>query len=431
MVISSIDLKGGHVVQLKNGKDLVLERDDADNLISEFNKYGEVAVIDLDAALGNVDSKGNTQNTQLLKSLLRKGNVRVGGGIRDVKKAKELISLGAEKVIIGSAAWNSEKKEGESILNTAFLDELVQAIGKQRIIISVDSINGKIAVKGWTQSINVSLIEGAREAEKYASELLFTCVEKEGCMQGTDMEACKALRQAVSCRVVAAGGVNSLEQIIELENIGCDVQLGMALYTGKVSLKDSFIGCLNFKKVDGMIPVIAQSVNGEVLMMGYSNKDAFEKTFESGKLTFFSRTRNVLWTKGETSGHFLEVVKLRADCDRDTVLATVIPHGGACHTGSWTCFSSEANERSTLERLYATIAERFANPRPGSYTATLNDKRVREKVEEEAEEICEAQGKDEVIWEAADLLYFVSVLMYKEKVTWQDVYNELDKRHKK
>lgn len=431
MVISSIDLKGGHVVQLKNGKDLVLERDDADNLISEFNKYGEVAVIDLDAALGNVDSKGNTQNTQLLKSLLRKGNVRVGGGIRDVKKAKELISLGAEKVIIGSAAWNSEKKEGESILNTTFLNELVQAIGKQRIIISVDSINGKIAVKGWTQSINVSLIEGAREAEKYASELLFTCVEKEGCMQGTDMEACKALRQAVSCRVVAAGGVNSLEQIIELENIGCDVQLGMALYTGKVSLKDSFIGCLNFKKVDGMIPVIAQSVNGEVLMMGYSNKDAFEKTFESGKLTFFSRTRNVLWTKGETSGHFLEVVKLRADCDRDTVLATVIPHGGACHTGSWTCFSSEADERSTLERLYATIAERFANPRPGSYTATLNDKRVREKVEEEAEEICEAQGKDEVIWEAADLLYFVSVLMYKEKVTWQDVYNELDKRHKK
>lgn len=431
MVISSIDLKGGHVVQLKNGKDLVLKRDDADNLISEFNKYGEVAVIDLDAALGNVDSKGNTQNTQLLKSLLRKGNVRVGGGIRDVKKAKELISLGAEKVIIGSAAWNSEKKEGESILNTTFLDELVQAIGKQRIIISVDSINGKIAVKGWTQSINVSLIEGAREAEKYASELLFTCVEKEGCMQGTDMEACKALRQAVSCRVVAAGGVNSLEQIIELENIGCDVQLGMALYTGKVSLKDSFIGCLNFKKVDGMIPVIAQSVNGEVLMMGYSNKDAFEKTFESGKLTFFSRTRNVLWTKGETSGHFLEVIKLRADCDRDTVLATVIPHGGACHTGSWTCFSSEADERSTLERLYATIAERFANPRPGSYTATLNDKRVREKVEEEAEEICEAQGKDEVIWEAADLLYFVSVLMYKEKVTWQDVYNELDKRHKK
>ncbi len=430
MVISSIDLKDGHVVQLKNGKDLVLQRDDSDALIDEFNKYGEVAIIDLDAALRNTDEKGNTKNTELLKSLLRRGNVRVGGGIRDVKKARQLISLGAEKVIIGSAAWNASRKDGEPILNTAFLDELVKAIGRQRIIISVDAINGKIAVKGWTETANISLIEGAREAEKYASELLFTCVEKEGCMQGTDMGMVKELRNAVKCRVVAAGGVNSLEQVVELERMGCDVQLGMALYTGVVSLKDSFIECLDWKKTDGMIPVIAQSEAGEVLMMGYANKEAFERTFKDGKLTFFSRTRKALWTKGETSGHFLQLVKLRADCDRDTVLATVIPHGGACHTGSWTCFTSEPDAKSNMERLYATIADRFANPKPGSYTATLNDKRVREKVMEEAEELTEAEGKDEVVWEAADLLYFVSVLMYKEGVSWKDVYNELDKRHK-
>ena len=425
-------MKDGHVVQLKNGKDLVLQRDDADSLINDFNKYGEVAIIDLDQALRNTDAQGNTPNTELLKSLLRKGNVRVGGGIRDVKKAKELISLGAEKVIVGSAAWNADRKaESDPILNVAFLEELVAAIGKQRVIISVDAINGKIALRGWTETANISLIEGAKEAEKYASELLFTCVEKEGCMQGTDMDMCRQLRDAVKCRVVAAGGVNSLEQIAELEKLGCDVQLGMALYTGAVSLKDSFMACLDWEKTNGMIPVIAQSVNGEVLMMGFSNKEAIAKTFDTGKLTFFSRTRNVLWTKGETSGHFLEVVKMRVDCDRDTILATVIPHGGACHTGSFTCFGAEPDERSSMERLYATISERFANPRPGSYTATLNDKRVREKVEEEAEEICEAEGKDEVIWEAADLLYFVSVLMYKEGVTWQDVYNELDRRHKK
>lgn len=432
MVISSIDMKDGHVVQLKNGKDLVLQRDDADALIADFDKYGEVAIIDLDAAMRNTDEKGNTPNTALLKSLLRKGNVRVGGGIRDVKKARELISLGAEKVIIGSAAWNADRQsDSDPILNTAFLEELCAAIGKQRVIISVDAINGKIAVKGWKETVNISLIEGAKEAEKYASELLFTCVEKEGCMQGTDMEMVKSLREAVSCRVVAAGGVNSLEQITALEKMNCDVQLGMALYTGVVSLKDSFINCLNFEKVDGMIPVIAQSVNGQVLMMGYSNREAFEKTFETGKLTFFSRTRNTLWTKGETSGHYLEVVRLRADCDRDTVLATVIPHGGACHTGSFTCFGSDPDERSTLERLYGTISERFANPKPGSYTATLNDKRVREKVMEEAEELTDdAETKEDVIWEAADLLYFVSVLMYKEGVNWQDVYNELDKRHK-
>lgn len=431
MVISSIDMKDGHVVQLKNGRDLVLQRDDADDLISDFNTYGEVAVIDLDAALGNTDEKGNTKNTPLLKSLLRRGNVRVGGGIRNVKKARQLISLGAEKVIIGSTAWNADRKTGtDPILNTAFLEELVAAVGKQRVIISVDAINGKIALKGWTETADISLIEGAKEAEKYASELLFTCVEKEGCMQGTDMGMVKSLRDAVKCRVVAAGGVNSLEQIVELEKMGCDVQLGMALYTGKVSLKDSFIGCVDWEKVGGMVPVIAQSTAGEVLMMGYADKDALAKSFETKKLTFFSRTRSTLWTKGETSGHFLDVKKMRLDCDRDTVLATVEPNGGTCHTGSWTCFGADPDAKSNMERLYQTISERFANPRPGSYTATLNDKRVREKVMEEAEELTEAEGKDEVIWEAADLFYFASVLMYKEGVTWQDVYDELDKRHK-
>lgn len=431
MVISSIDLKGGHVVQLKNGRELVLQRDDADALISEFDKYGEVAVIDLDAAMGNTNPKGDTVNTPLLKSLLRKGNVRTGGGVRSVKRARELISLGAEKVIIGSSAWKKSPENNSDVLNTEFLDELVAAVGKQRVIIGVDALNGKIAVKGWTETIDVPLIEGAKLAQKYCSELLFTCVEKEGCMQGTNLEMAKELRAAVGCRVVVAGGVSSEDEIETLEKMHCDVQLGMALYTNKVSLKNAFTRCLDWQKTGEMIPVIAQDERSrEVLMMGYANREALEKTFETGKLTFFSRSRNALWTKGETSGHFLDVVKLRADCDRDTILATVKPNGGACHTGSWTCFTSAPDEKSTLERLYGTISERFANPKPGSYTATLDNKRVREKVEEEAEEICEADGKDEVVWEAADLLYFVSVLMYKEGVDWQDVYNELDKRHK-
>ena len=431
MVIASIDMKDGHVVQLKNGKDLVLQRDDAEALISDFNKYGEVAVIDLDQALRNTDEKGNTKNTELLKQILRKGNVRVGGGIRSVKKARELISLGAEKVIVGSAAWNADAKDGESFLNEEFLQELCDAIGKQRVIISVDAIHGKIAVKGWTETVDIPLVEGAKQAERFCSELLFTCVEKEGCMQGTDMEACRALRNAVKCRLVVAGGVNTLEQIVELEKIGCDVQLGMALYTGAVNLKDAFVNCLNYEKTDGLIPVIAQSPAGEVLMLGYANKEAFEKSFETGRLTFFSRTKNRLWTKGEESHHYLDLIKMRADCDRDTVLATVFPNGGVCHTGSYTCFNAEPDAKSNLERLYATIAERFANPRPGSYTATLDAKRVREKVMEEAEELTdEAESREDVIWEAADLIYFVSVLMYKEGVTWQDVYDELDRRHK-
>ena len=340
MVISSMDLKDGHVVQLKNGKELVLKRDDAASLIKEFDKYGEVALIDLDAAMGNVNQKGDSVNTPLLKSLLRKGNVRVGGGIRSVKRAKELVSLCAEKVIIGSAAWKKSEETGKSSLNTAFLDELSDAIGKQRIIIGVDALDGKIAIKGWSETINLSFIEGAALAEKYCSELLFTCIEKEGCMLGTNLEMAKKLRDAVNCRVVVAGGVSTEEE------------------TGKVSLKTSFEKCLDWEKTGGLIPVIAQDERSrEVLMMGYANKEALQKTFESGKLTFFSRTRNSLWTKGETSGHFLELVKIRADCDRDTLLATVIP----------------TEERATPEAERAFLPHPMKNLRWNAFTAQLRN----------------------------------------------------------
>ena len=428
MIISSIDLKDGKVVQLRQGKDLVLERDDADSLIAEFDKYGEVAIIDLDQALRNVKPDGTTANTAILKSLLRKGNVRVGGGIRDAKKAKELISLGAEKVIIGSAAFTMA--DGSAGVNVAFLDQIVQAVGRDRIIVSVDARDGKIAVKGWTESAGIDLVEGAKAVEPYCSELLFTCVEREGTMTGIDMALVERLRAAVKCRLVVAGGVSTVEEVVALERLGCDVQLGMALYTGKVALKDGFIDCLDWKKVE-LITVVAQAETGEVLMVGYANREAFEKTFSTGKLTFWSRSRDVLWTKGETSGNTLDVVRLRVDCDRDTVLATVRPAGPSCHTGAWTCFQTTADRPYSLDYLQSVIADRFANPKPGSYTATLTPERVREKIEEEAEELVEAEGKDEVTWEVADLLYFMNVLMHREGVTWKDVRNELDRRHKK
>jgi phosphoribosyl-ATP pyrophosphohydrolase/phosphoribosyl-AMP cyclohydrolase len=428
MVIASIDLKDGKVVQLRQGKDLVLERDDPESLIAEFDRYGEVAVIDLDQALRNVKSDGTTANTSILKNLLRRGNVRVGGGIRDAKRAKELISLGAEKVIVGSAAFTLP--DGSPGVNEEFLRSFSGAVGRDRVIVSVDARDGKIAVKGWTESAGIDVVEGARAVEPYCSELLFTCVEREGTMTGIDMGLVTRLREAVKCRLVVAGGVSTLDEVVALERLGCDVQLGMALYTGKVALKDAFVECLNWDKVD-LVPVVAQADTGETLMVGYANREAFEKTFATGKLTFWSRTRSVLWTKGERSGNTLDVVRLRVDCDRDTVLATVRPNGPVCHTGAWTCFQTTADRPYSLAYLQSVIADRFANPKPGSYTATLTPERVREKIEEEAEELIEAEGKAEVVWEVADLLYFMNVLMHREGVSWKDVLDELDRRHKK
>jgi phosphoribosyl-ATP pyrophosphohydrolase/phosphoribosyl-AMP cyclohydrolase len=132
--------------------------------------------------------------------------------------------------------------------------------------------------------------------------------------------------------------------------------------------------------------------------------------------------------KGESSGNTLSLRRFRADCDRDALLATVDPSGPTCHTGAWTCFG---DRRYTWEYLQAIIGERFSNPRPGSYTATLDDGRVRVKIMEEAEEVCSASGTENVVWEVADLLYFTTVLMSRAGVTVAQVMAELDRRHKK
>jgi phosphoribosyl-ATP pyrophosphohydrolase/phosphoribosyl-AMP cyclohydrolase len=237
------------------------------------------------------------------------------------------------------------------------------------------------------------------------------------------------LREAVSCQITVAGGVSTLNEIEEIAAAGCDVQLGMALYTGKINLADAFIASLNWKKdANSLLPVIVQSTEGQVMMTGFTDKEALAETFKCGNVCFHSRTRNKLWMKGENSGNVLKLVKLRADCDRDAILAIAEPKGPVCHTGAWSCFA--ANREYSLKYLQDIINERIRNPAPGSYTAALDDELVREKILEEAKELCEAKSHEEIVWEACDLLYFSTVLMSRAGVTVQEVMDELDRRHK-
>ncbi len=441
MVIASIDIQGGKVVQLKQGAELVLERDDAAALAREFDKYGEVAVIDLDAAMG----KGS--NLEMIKPLLRLAECRVGGGIRTAAQARELVSLGAQKVIVGSTAFRVKSADGDTFaVNTAFLEELANKIGRERVIVAVDALDSEIMVDGWKTRTGLPLIASAKAVEPYAGELLFTSVGREGTMTGIDLEPVRELRSAVSCLITAAGGVSTLDEIEALAALGCDVQLGMALYTGKISLADAFIRSLNWQKGSAMtsaapsptqkepnagalLPVIAQSTDGQVMMTGFADREAVCESFKRGSLCFHSRTRGVLWMKGEHSGNTLSLRRLRTDCDRDALLATVDPAGPVCHTGAWSCFGTSRS--STWQRLQSVIADRFRNPAPGSYTATLDDDLVREKVMEEAEELIEAKTHDEIVWEAADLLYFATALMTRAGVTVEEILSELDRRHKK
>ena len=445
MIIASVDIQNGKVVQLKQGEELVLQRDNALELAVEFDRYGEVAVIDLDAAMG----KGS--NLEMIKTLLRKAECRVGGGIRTPEQAKELVSLGARKIIVGSSAFRDPNKKGKGIscgefaINIPFLDAMSKKIGRERLIIAVDARNGDIVVDGWKTPTGLELIQAARAVEPYAGELLFTCVEREGTMTGIDLNLVRKLREAVNCQITVAGGVSALTEVEQIAALGCDVQLGMALYTGKIPLADAFITSLNWKKgqipeissapndsefrPQSLLPIIVQSAEGQVMMTGFTDANALGETFNRGNVCFHSRTRNKLWMKGENSGNVLKLIRLRADCDRDAILATAEPAGPVCHTGAWSCFS--VNRDYTQSFLQEIIRERFKNPAPGSYTATLDDELVREKIMEEAQELCDAKSREEVVWETADLLYFSSVLMTRAGVTVQEVMNELDRRHKK
>lgn len=414
MIIPSIDLIDGKAVQLRQGKEKMLERENPVELAQNFNKFGEIAVIDLDAAMG----KGS--NTDLVKQICKNSDCRVGGGIRNVETAKELISFGAKKIIIGSKAF-----EGDHV-NHQFLSALADAVGKQSVIIAVDAYKGEIVTRAWRHRTGLNLFDVIETVEPYASEFLFTCVEKEGGLMGTDIQAVQKLKNKTHNRITLAGGITTINEIQILSALGVNAQLGMAIYTGKMKLEEAFVQSLNWK--NDLLPTVTVDTNGQVLMLAYSNKETIQRTFESGKMWYFSRSRNQLWQKGESSGNIQKFVQFRPDCDSDSLLATVEQTGVACHLGSYSCFG---DKKFSLNELYDVINYRLKNPNGNSYTATLTEKKVREKLIEEAHEVIEAQSKDEIIWEAADVLYFLTVLMAKSGVSNDEVLDELKRRRKK
>ena len=324
MIVPSIDLMGGKVVQLKQGREKMLEVEDFLSLAKKFDRCAETAVIDLDAAMG----RGG--NLNIIKEVLKVAECRVGGGINSVEKARDLLALGATRVIIGSRAFEHDRVAHD------FLKSLERSVGRNRLIIAIDSREREIVTKAWTHGTGLKLLDTVKELEPYASEFLFTCVEKEGCLKGTDLETIRELKKATGNSLTVAGGITTLDEVRELASLGVDCQLGMALYTGKFTLEEAFIESLDWK--GGLVPTITQNEDGKVLMLAYSNKESLGKAFETGRMTYYSRSRKKLWTKGETSGNYQELVRLRADCDGDALLATVRQKGPACHTGKHSCF---------------------------------------------------------------------------------------------
>lgn len=413
MIIPSIDLSRGKAVQLKQGREKVFENEFPSKVAEQFSKYGEIALIDLDAAFED------GHNEHVVKNICQWASCRVGGGIRTIEKAKRMISYGAEKVIIGTKAFH------EKGIDENFLKALKSAIGKERIIIAVDSLEGEIVTHGWKKKAGFGLSDVLEEMKPYASEFLYTCVEKEGLMKGTDLKLFKRIRNRTDLQITAAGGISSLEEIQFLSSLQINTQLGMTVYSEKFSLADAFIHSLDWEK--DLIPTIAIDQRSQVLMLAYSSRESLKKTFETGRAWYFSRSREKLWMKGETSGNVQDFLKIRTDCDSDALLLWVKPKGVSCHLGTYSCFG---DRRFQLEELFDVIKNKLEKNPKNSYTAKLDISTLKGKIIEEAGELVRAEKKEDVIWEASDLMYFMSVLLVKNNIKLADILNELKRRRR-
>jgi phosphoribosylformimino-5-aminoimidazole carboxamide ribotide isomerase len=226
LILPCIDLMGGKVVQLVQGREKALEGDAPLKMLERFAAFPQIQVIDLDAAIGS------GSNDDLVKLLASQAVCRVGGGVRSVERARALAEQGAHKVIVGTAAFHN------SGVNTELLSALANEIGRDRLIIAVDSKGGRIVVKGWRESIELTAEQALQSLEPYCSGFLCTYVDKEGMMQGTDLAWFRRLRAATSHELTAAGGITTLEDCRALIDMNIHAALGMAVYTGRLSLTD-------------------------------------------------------------------------------------------------------------------------------------------------------------------------------------------------
>jgi phosphoribosylformimino-5-aminoimidazole carboxamide ribotide isomerase len=221
MIIPCIDLMDGKVVQLVQGRQKALEGGSPDEMLERFAAFPEIQVIDLDAAMGR------GANDEIVEHLARRAPIRAGGGVRTAERARKLVEQGARKVIVGTAAFDPGR-----------LAAIRDAIGKDRLIIALDSKDGRVVVKGWREATGVTAEEVIREFEPHCGGFLCTYVDKEGMMQGTDLDWFRRLRAATSLEITAAGGIATLDEVRELQRLGIHAALGMAIYTGRLDLNE-------------------------------------------------------------------------------------------------------------------------------------------------------------------------------------------------
>jgi phosphoribosylformimino-5-aminoimidazole carboxamide ribotide isomerase len=223
MLIPSIDLMDGKIVQLVQGKKKALEFDDFDPWVNRFSKYPLVQLIDLDAATG----RGN--NAALVRDFAKRLPCQLGGGIRSLERARSALDLGAKRIILGSSLISNRK------IDVAFANQVADQLGAEKLVFALDSKGGRVATHGWQETTEITALEMIRVLEPFCAAFLYTHIDTEGLLQGMPRAIAQTLRAATSKQLIVAGGIRSQEEVDELDALGVDAVVGMAIYTGAMS----------------------------------------------------------------------------------------------------------------------------------------------------------------------------------------------------
>ncbi|MDD3403611.1 MAG: bifunctional phosphoribosyl-AMP cyclohydrolase/phosphoribosyl-ATP diphosphatase HisIE [Hespellia sp.] len=418
-----IFIANGKGVRWFDDKEVIAE--DVIALAKHYNDQGadELLIFDL-----SEEDEEHEESINLMKKINRVIRIPMtaGGNIKRMEDVKKVLYSGAKRCML-----NFSKPDSLSLVEDA-----AKRFGKERIAVSLNDFD--------------ALFKQQHIIDEFSTEIIF--------MHRLDLNSVMNITEIPSVVLT-----DTMEQNEILKILKCD---GIKGVSGKF-ISDENMDFLNFKEIcanegiqmtsfesimdfsefklnaDGLLPVIVQHYKTkEILMLAYMNEESFYHTIKSGKMTYFSRSRQELWVKGETSGHVQFVKSLTIDCDRDTLLAEVDQIGAACHTGNPTCFFQpivgskvvEKNPLQVFEEVYDTISDRKLNPKEGSYTNYLFEKgidKILKKVGEEATELVIAAknpNPEEIKYEMSDFLYHAMVLMVEKGITWDDIVNELADR---
>ena len=408
-------------IHLKNG---LCDGENPVELAKYFSEAGADAILLYDLS---TEDEEHEVNLHTMKEIYRVVEIPMfgAGNIKRAEDVKKILYTGCTKAILDFS------KES----NREMLKEVSKRFGKDKIAVSVTDDQYLASNDGAPEEYASLIVAEGELPETIYHKCTLPILVKTA---KEDYEIFHILEKNAVMGVTGAYVSSRTTDFMNLKNRGNQMGIETNVLRSEISWDELKLNS------DGMVPVIVQDYRtSDVLMLAYMTEEAFKKTMETGLMTYYSRSRNCLWTKGLTSGHVQYVKSLTADCDYDTILAKVSQVGVACHTGKPSCFFNEmmkkdykdSNPRKVFENVYGTIMERKLHPKEGSYTNYLFDKgidKILKKVGEEATELVIAAKNpdpEEIKYEMADFLYHAMVLMAEKGITWDEIIEELDNRH--